>query len=68
MDKISSYFAMGGYADYVWPAYVLAAVVIAGLLIVSWNGLKARERELKLLQELSPGRRGRSRDGSDNQG
>jgi len=68
MDKISSYFAMGGYADYVWPAYVLAAAVIAGLLIVSWNGLKARERELKILQELSPGRRGRSRDSSDNQG
>ena len=65
MDKISSYFAMGGYAGYVWPAYVLAAAVIAGLLIVSWRGLKARERELKILQDLIPGRRGRSRDGSD---
>jgi heme exporter protein D len=68
MDTLSSYFAMGGYAVYVWPAYVLAAVVIAGLLIVSLRELKARERELKSLQELSPGRRGRSRDGSEAQG
>lgn len=68
MDIFSSYFAMGGYAGYVWPAYVLAAVVIAGLLIVSLRELKARERELKILQELSPGRRGRSRDGSEAQG
>jgi len=68
MDTLSSYFAMGGYAGYVWPAYLLAAVVIVGLLLTSWRGLKARERELKLLQELSPGRRGRSRDGSEAQG
>lgn len=64
MDALSSYFAMGGYAGYVWPAYALAALVIAGLLLASWRGLKARERELRLLQELSPGRRGRSRDDS----
>jgi len=68
MDILSSYFAMGGYAGYVWPAYALAAVVIAGLLLVSMRELKARERELKILQELSPGRRGRSRDGSEAQG
>jgi heme exporter protein D len=68
MDTLSSYFAMGGYAGYVWPAYALAAVVIAGLLLVSMRELKARERELKILQELSPGRRGRSRDGSEAQG
>ena len=68
MDILSSYFAMGGYAGYVWPAYGLAAVVIMGLLIVSRQEMKARERELKILQELSPGRRGRSRDGSEAQG
>ena len=42
MDILSSYFAMGGYAGYVWPAYVLAAAVIAGLLLVSLRELKAR--------------------------
>ncbi|HVI53221.1 MAG TPA: heme exporter protein CcmD [Candidatus Sulfotelmatobacter sp.] len=68
MDAFSSYFAMGGYAGYVWPAYVLTAAVIIGLLLASWRGLKARERELKILQDLSPGRRGRSRDGSEAQG
>lgn len=68
MDSISGYLAMGGYSDYVWPAYALAAAVIAGLLIVSRSGLKSRERELKALQSVSPGRRGRSRGGSKPQG
>jgi len=65
MDTIASYLQMGGYAGYVWPAYGLATLVVAGLLIASWRNLKARERELKILQEMSPGRRGRSRDASD---
>jgi heme exporter protein CcmD len=25
----SEFFAMGGYAQYVWPVYVIAAVVLA---------------------------------------
>ncbi|MEX0607613.1 MAG: heme exporter protein CcmD [Halofilum sp. (in: g-proteobacteria)] len=41
-----AFFAMGGYAVYVWPSYGLAAVLlIANALIPHW-------RERRLLQQL----------------
>jgi heme exporter protein D len=57
---MSAYFSMGGYAGYVWPAYGVAAVVMVGVLMASLLGARARERELKLLQELRPHRARRS--------
>ena len=57
---LSSYFEMGGYAAYVWPAYGLAAAIMLGLWAVTARSLHAREAELKTLQQLSPGRRGRA--------
>lgn len=65
MDMIAAYFSMGGYAGFVWSAYAVTAVVMAALALATWRGLKSRERELKTLQELSPGRRGRSHDATD---
>ena len=58
---ISSFFAMGGYAVYIWPSYALAAVVMVGLLVVSRRGWLANEAALKTLQESRPGRRRRRR-------
>ena len=52
------YLAMGGYAAFVWPAYVLAAVVLGGLFWQSRQGYRRRQRELERLQ------RGRTRRGS----
>lgn len=56
---INSYLDMGGYAAYVWPAYGLAAIVMVGLLLTSLRSLRAREAELKLLQDSIPGRAAR---------
>ena len=44
----SAFFAMGGYAVYVWPAYAVATVVLAGLVIVS---LRFRYEQKRLLAE-----------------
>ncbi|HXP97098.1 MAG TPA: heme exporter protein CcmD [Telmatospirillum sp.] len=57
-----TFLEMGGYARFVWPAYGLVAVVTIGLLLVSLRTLRSRERALTMLQEQSPGRRGRRRD------
>ena len=57
MDSIATYLAMGGYAAFIWPAYAVTAVVMGGLAITSWRALKARETELRLLQEIRPSRR-----------
>ena len=48
-DAIQTFFAMGGYAAFVWPAYALAAIVLAGLLAVSLRQLLKAEAELAAL-------------------
>lgn len=46
---MSEFFAMGGYAAFVWPAYALAAIVLVGLLVVSLCRLRRAEAELAAL-------------------
>jgi heme exporter protein D len=58
MQRMLDYLAMGGYAAFVWPAYVLAAVVLGGLFWQSRRGYRRRQRELERLQQ------GRTRRGS----
>ena len=42
MDRIAEFFAMGGYAAYVWPALGLTAAVMAGL---AWHAVRSLRRE-----------------------
>ena len=46
MASVDHFFAMGGYAIYVWPAYCLAVLVLGGLLVESLVVYKKRQREL----------------------
>ncbi|PWC32234.1 heme exporter protein CcmD [Azospirillum sp. TSO35-2] len=54
---MNEFFAMGGYAAYVWPAYALAALVLLGLLAATWKGLRDAETTLKALESARPARR-----------
>jgi heme exporter protein D len=57
MNAVATYFAMGGYAIYVWPAYALAALVLGGLALFSWRRYRASVRNLdRLQQQLGPRR------------
>jgi heme exporter protein D len=47
---MGEFFAMGGYGGYVWPAYIIAAVVMAGLLLASLRALHSRQAELDALE------------------
>jgi heme exporter protein D len=58
MERIEAYFAMGGYWAYVWPALVIAAVVMIGQVVASLRGLRRREAALA---ELDAGTRRRVR-------
>ena len=51
---MTDYLAMGGYAAFVWPAYGLSVVVMLGLAIGAWRGVKARERDLARLRDQLP--------------
>ncbi len=61
MDAIRSFLAMGGYGAYIWPCYLLATVVMVGLLVVSVRTARRREGELDRLQQLRRDRPGRRR-------
>ncbi|HET8729104.1 MAG TPA: heme exporter protein CcmD [Alphaproteobacteria bacterium] len=54
---MSEFFAMGGYAAFVWTAYVVAAAVMVALLVGSLRTLKERQRTLATLEGLRGGRR-----------
>jgi heme exporter protein D len=47
---LAGFLAMGGYAAYVWPAYGLTVLVLAGLLLWSLGAYRRRQRELEHLQ------------------
>jgi heme exporter protein CcmD len=50
MQHVHTFFAMGGYAPFIWPAFGLTAVVLVGLAILSRRSLKHREATLASLQ------------------
>ncbi len=51
---MSTFFAMGGYAAYVWPAYALTTAVLIGLWMVSARSLRARQAEVDRAEAQSP--------------
>jgi heme exporter protein D len=56
---LTEFFAMGGYAAYVWPAYGFAALVLIGLLAQSWRNARRRAAELEQLRHLTRPERAR---------
>ncbi|MEX2616324.1 MAG: heme exporter protein CcmD [Alphaproteobacteria bacterium] len=43
MQILVEYFAMDGYAGFIWPAYGIATAVLAGLLFTSLRGMRRNE-------------------------
>ena len=62
MGDLSEFFAMGGYAPFIWPAYVIAAIILVTLLGLSIRDLKRNEYTLKTLRAE---RRGGTLDETD---
>jgi heme exporter protein D len=50
MSTLESFFHMGGYAAYVWPAVGLTLVVLLGFVILSLRRLKRTRRQLAALE------------------
>jgi heme exporter protein D len=42
----AAYFAMGGYAVFIWPSYALAVVLLAAVFLMAARRLKAAEQGL----------------------
>ena len=43
-----------GAGGFVWPAYGVVTLGLIGALVISWRGLKAREREFETLKRERP--------------
>jgi len=54
---MTEFFAMGGYAAYVWTAYGAAVVVLVGLTVATLVRRRGSRRSLEALEQL----RGRGR-------
>jgi heme exporter protein D len=50
MASIHQFFAMGGYAVFVWPAYGVAFLVLAWMLIDSVGAYRRSRRALASLE------------------
>mgnify|MGYP003627689553 FL=1 len=51
MESITEYLHMGGHASFIWPAYGIATVVLAGLLITSLRSMRRNEALAKSLRQ-----------------
>ena len=45
-QTLAQYFAMGGYAAFIWPSYALGAVLLVGAFILAARRLHAAEAAL----------------------
>jgi heme exporter protein D len=52
--NLGEYFAMGGYAAFIWPSYGLAVVLLVAIFGIAARRLRIAERTL----DQSPGRPG----------
>jgi heme exporter protein D len=53
----SGFLGMGGYAAFVWPAYLVAVAILGGLSVQSWCRYRESVRMLDKLQQASRPRR-----------
>jgi heme exporter protein D len=49
---MAEFFAMGGYAAYVWSAYGAAVVVLVGLVVATLARRHNSRRSLAVLEQL----------------
>jgi heme exporter protein D len=51
---MTSFFAMGGYAAFIWPAYGVSAVALVGMIWQSVAAWRAAKRRLEDLERERP--------------
>ncbi|MFQ5533685.1 MAG: heme exporter protein CcmD [Sphingomonadales bacterium] len=58
MDAVAALFDLGKYSSFIWPAFGLAAVVMATIAVTSYRALRSAERRLADIERESRGRTG----------
>ena len=47
---MSDFFHMAGHGVYIWPAYLIATMIIVGILVQTIITMRQRERQLEDLR------------------
>ena len=50
---MNEFLQMGGYAEYIWPCYGAALVVLVSLLLISLKDLKKSKKDLAIMEQIS---------------
>ena len=48
---MNGFFAMGGYAAFVWPAYGVSALLLGGAVALTWRAYARARAQLAALQK-----------------
>jgi len=48
---VTEFLHMGGYAAFVWPAWLVALLILGGLSSFSVWRMRAKERELRQIEQ-----------------
>jgi heme exporter protein D len=48
---MSGFFAMGGYAEYIWPAYGVTFVLLGGAITLTWRAYGRAKARLAALEK-----------------
>jgi heme exporter protein D len=48
---VSSFFAMGGYGAFIWPAYGVSLLALVAMVWQSWSAWRAAKKRLAGLEE-----------------
>lgn len=51
MQKLTEVLTMGGYAAYIWPAFLTAALIMGALALSSVRSFRRARKTLVALQE-----------------
>jgi len=57
MADMNAFWAMGGYAAFVWPAYAITVLALAGLLLGALRSVRRAERALAAVDGVRARRR-----------
>lgn len=60
MDALRDYLAMGGYAWFIWPAYVFTLGFMLWITVATVRNLRASRRLLAQLEQNAPHRQRRA--------
>lgn len=60
MQGLSEFLDMGGYAAFIWPCFIVSAVMLVGLLVASQRRFKLVQTTLNALEAEMPNRKGMS--------